>query len=151
MATSYTSTDKKEKRPPEVVFKTMSCINGIRNGIIEMKSYILILPKPNYYVITIKMSVSFYSKPIPSIIETKVILIKIYSLPTGRIIGEFSKENSSVCSGWNIVHIAFQGECLCDNWKSSFLPFLYFDWRTFSRRVTARWWRHSANNQVSTN
>ena len=40
MATSYTSTDKKEKRPPEVVFKTMSCINGIRNGIIEMKSYI---------------------------------------------------------------------------------------------------------------
>ena len=98
MATSYTSTDKKEKRPPEVVLKTMSCINGIRNRIIEMKSYILILPKPNYYVIAIKIPVSFYSKPIPSIVETKVIPIKIYSLLTGQIIGEFSKENSSVCS-----------------------------------------------------
>ena len=40
-------------------------------------------------------------------------------------------------------------ECLCDNWKPSFLPFL--DCRTFSRRVTARRWRQSAKNQVSTN
>ena len=29
----------------------------------------------------------------------------------------------------------------------SFLPVLMFDWRTFSRQVTARWWRHSAKNQ----
>ena len=43
------------------------------------------------------------------------------------------------------------GGCLCDNWKPSFLPLLIFDWRTFSRRVTARWWRQSAKNQVSTN
>ena len=28
---------------------------------------------------------------------------------------------------------------------------LAFDWRTFSRQVTARWWRQSAKNQVSTN
>ena len=41
--------------------------------------------------------------------------------------------------------------CLCDNWKPSFLPLLIFDWRTFSRRVTARWWCQSAKNQVSTN
>ena len=27
----------------------------------------------------------------------------------------------------------------------------YFDWRAFSRRVTARWLRQSAKNQVSTN
>ena len=26
---------------------------------------------------------------------------------------------------------------------SSFLPQLSFNWRTFSRRVTAHWWRHS--------
>ena len=34
--------------------------------------------------------------------------------------------------------------CLCDNWKSIFLPLLIFEWRTFSRRVTAWWWRQSA-------
>ena len=37
------------------------------------------------------------------------------------------------------------------HWKPSFLPFLIFDWRTFSRRVTACWWSQSAKNQVSTN
>ena len=41
--------------------------------------------------------------------------------------------------------------CLCDNWKPSFLPLLILDWRTFSRRVTALWWRQWAENQVSTN
>ena len=41
--------------------------------------------------------------------------------------------------------------CLCDNWKLIFLPLLIFDWCTFSRRVTARWWCQSAKNQVSTN
>ena len=37
------------------------------------------------------------------------------------------------------------------NWKPSFLPLLILDWRTFSRRVTARWLRQSAKIQVSTN
>ena len=32
--------------------------------------------------------------------------------------------------------------CLCDNSKLSFFPRLIFNWRTFSTRVTARWWRH---------
>ena len=41
--------------------------------------------------------------------------------------------------------------CLCDNWESSFLPLLILDWRTFSRRLTARWWRQWAKNQVPTN
>ena len=36
----------------------------------------------------------------------------------------------------NIVN--FRG-CVCDNWKSSFLPHVIFNWRTFLRRVTARW------------
>ena len=31
------------------------------------------------------------------------------------------------------------GSCLCGNWKHSFLTRLIFNWRTFSRRVTARW------------
>ena len=31
--------------------------------------------------------------------------------------------------------------CLCDNWKSRFLPRLIFNWRIFSRRVTTRWSR----------
>ena len=42
-------------------------------------------------------------------------------------------------------------ECFSDNWKYSFLLLHIFDRRTFSRRVTARWWRQSAKNQVSTN
>ena len=45
-------------------------------------------------------------------------------------------------------------KCLCDNCIPSFLPLLIFDWRTFSRRVTARWWRQSAKiseKSVSTN
>ena len=37
--------------------------------------------------------------------------------------------------------------CLCDNWKPSFLLRLIFNWRTFSRRVTARWSRGWAKNQ----
>ena len=41
--------------------------------------------------------------------------------------------------------------CLCDNWKPSFLPLLILDWRTFSRRVTSRWWRQWAKYQVPTN
>ena len=45
----------------------------------------------------------------------------------------------------------FFGGCLCDSWKPSFLPLLIFDWRTFSRQVTARWWRQSAKDEVSTN
>ena len=43
------------------------------------------------------------------------------------------------------------GECLCYNYTPSFLPLLIFDWRTFSRRVTARWWRQSLKKPVSTN
>ena len=42
-------------------------------------------------------------------------------------------------------------DCLCDNWKPSFLPRLIYNWCTFSRRVTACWWRQWAKNQVSTN
>ena len=41
--------------------------------------------------------------------------------------------------------------CLCDNWKSSFLPLLVFDWCTFSRWVTACWWCPWAKNQVLNN
>ena len=41
--------------------------------------------------------------------------------------------------------------CLCGNWKSSFLRCLIFNWRTFLRRVTARWSRRWAKNEVSTN
>ena len=41
--------------------------------------------------------------------------------------------------------------CLSDNWKLSSLPLLVLDWRTFSRRVTPRWWRQWAKNQVPTN
>ena len=40
---------------------------------------------------------------------------------------------------------------LCDNWKPSFWPLLIFNWRTFSRPVAARWWRHWAKNQLLTN
>ena len=40
---------------------------------------------------------------------------------------------------------------VCDNWKPSFLHRLIFNCHTFSRRVTARWRRQWAKNQVSTN
>ena len=36
---------------------------------------------------------------------------------------------------------------LCDNCIPSFLHLLIINWRTFSRRVTARWWHQSAKNQ----
>ena len=41
--------------------------------------------------------------------------------------------------------------CLCGNGKPSFLPLHIFNWRSFSRRVTARWWRQWAKNEVLTN
>ena len=50
-----------------------------------------------------------------------------------------------------LIFCLYYGECLCDNCTPSFLSLLIFDWRTFSKRVTARWWRQSAKNQVSTN
>ena len=40
---------------------------------------------------------------------------------------------------------------VCDNWKSSFLPRLIFNWRTFSRWITARWSRGWAKNQLLAN
>ena len=39
------------------------------------------------------------------------------------------------------------GGCLCDNLKPSSLPLLIFNWRTFSRRVTACWWRREQKIQ----
>ena len=39
---------------------------------------------------------------------------------------------------FDLMRLQFGG-CLSDNWKPSFLPLLLFNWRTFSRRVTARW------------
>ena len=41
--------------------------------------------------------------------------------------------------------------CLCDNCTPNFLSLLIFYWRIVLRRVTARWWRQSGKNQVSTN
>ena len=41
--------------------------------------------------------------------------------------------------------------CLCDNWKTSYFPRIIFNGRTFSRRITARWSRGWAKNQMSTN
>ena len=42
-------------------------------------------------------------------------------------------------------------DCLVDKLISSFFPRLSFNWRTFLRRVTKRWWRGWAKNQVWTN
>ena len=53
--------------------------------------------------------------------------------------------------GEELLSLCVVRGCLCDNCTPSFLPLLIFGWRTFSRRVTARWWRQSAKNQVSTN
>ena len=36
---------------------------------------------------------------------------------------------------------------LCDNWKPWFLPCLIFNWRAFSRRVTACWWGQCARRR----
>ena len=57
-----------------------------------------------------------------------------------------SKENI-----WHRWLTVILGGCLCDNWQPSFLPLLLFNWRTFSRRVTARCWRQSVKSQVSAN
>ena len=43
------------------------------------------------------------------------------------------------------------GGCVCDNWEPGFLPRLIFNWRTFLRRVTVRWPREWAKDQVSSN
>ena len=48
------------------------------------------------------------------------------------------------------IQMSFRG-CLCNKLISSFMPHLSFNWSTFSRRVTAGWWRHWAKIQVWTN
>ena len=50
----------------------------------------------------------------------------------------------------DLCHERVRG-CLCDIWKPSFLPLPIFNWSTFSRRVTAHWWRQWAKNQLLTN
>ena len=45
----------------------------------------------------------------------------------------------SVLEGIHRLITNFIRSFLCDNWKPSFLPRLIFNWRTFSRRVTAPW------------
>ena len=54
---------------------------------------------------------------------------------------------------WQELRVCFyiQGGCFSDSWKRSFLLRLIFNWRTFSRRVTACWWRQWAKIQMSTN
>ena len=47
------------------------------------------------------------------------------------------------------MQMSFRG-CLCIKLISSFIPYLSFNWSTFLRRVTARWWRHWAKIQVWT-
>ena len=44
-----------------------------------------------------------------------------------------TKYNQSEHTG--IAGLWTQSECFCDNWKSSLLSLLLFNWRTFSRRV----------------
>ena len=39
-----------------------------------------------------------------------------------------------------MFYLLFRG-WVCDSWKHRFLPHLIFNWRTFSRRVTALWSR----------
>ena len=51
---------------------------------------------------------------------------------------------------WNRYYTKIYRGCLCGNWKPNFLSRLIFNWRTFSRRVTARWYHQWAKNQVST-
>ena len=47
-------------------------------------------------------------------------------------------------------HLFWRG-CVCGSRKPSFVPHLIFNWCTFSRRITARWSRGWAKNQVLTN
>ena len=56
----------------------------------------------------------------------------------------FLRENNKILS------YGYRG-CPCNNRKPSFLPCLAFNWRIFSRGVTARWPRGWAKNQVSIN
>ena len=51
---------------------------------------------------------------------------------------------------WNRYYRKIYGGCVCDNWKPSFLSRLKYNWRTFSKRATARWYHQWAKNQVST-
>ena len=65
---------------------------------------------------------------------------------TSKIISYSSSKFRQGCKAMLYVWV-----CLCDNWKPSSLHDLVFNWRTFSRRITARWWRQWAKNQVLTN
>ena len=55
------------------------------------------------------------------------------------------------CIGCTVSFEKLPRGCVCDNWKPSFLSRRIFNWPTFPRRVTVRWSRGWAKNQVSTN
>ena len=56
-----------------------------------------------------------------------------YILNCKLLLVSATKYNQSEHTG--IAGLWTQSECFCDNWKSSLLSLLLFNWRTFSRRV----------------
>ena len=68
----------------------------------------------------------------------------MYVLPQSRV------EMYATSVKLETMQISFRG-CLCNELISSFMPHLSFNCSTFSRRVTARWWRHWAKIQLWTN
>ena len=82
-------------------------------------------------------------------ISTKVHLVIIWNV--------HNSHNLSVIY-WNVSSVKLQDISVTLfrslpmwHWKNNFLPPLIFNWRTFSRRATARWLRQWAKNQVLAN
>ena len=58
---------------------------------------------------------------------------------------------SSLFFKYNVRYSGCFRVCVCDSWKARFLPRFIFNWSTFSRWVTARWWCQWPKNLVWTN
>ena len=90
---------------------------------------------------------------IESILEGKVSIrilndMKLKKQHTNLFRSFWTKANTKTSGEHFVINYR---SCLCDSWKPSLLSFLIFNWRTFSRRATARWWRQWAKNQVLNN
>ena len=90
--------------------------------------------------------------------SSQVTLTHLFPRDTGRIISSVNNLLSTIMNCISCVPDVFSSwfnvDCLFNKLISNFLPHLIFSWRTFSRLVSAcwwRWWRGWAKNQLWAN
>ena len=91
------------------------------------------------------LQINFFTKEFPGILCKWTPLNGYFSI-LYKMIEKHLWNNLLLYLVVETLQLVHERGCLCNNWKSSFLSRLIFNWRKFWRWVIARWWRQWANN-----